>query len=117
MSTIIYGIKNCDTIKKAIKWLSGEQLSYTFHDYRKDGIDKEMLQTFVDALGLDAVLNKKGTTYRNLPDEVKAAITEQSAIELMLEHEAMVKRPILLHNQSYYVGFSEAQYQAVFKDA
>ena len=104
-------------MKKAMQWLSSEAHSFTFHDYRKDGIDKDMLRTFVNALGLDAVLNKRGTTYRKLPEEVKASLTEQSAVALMLEHEAMIKRPILLHNHSYHVGFSAAQYHAIFRDA
>lgn len=117
MSTIIYGIKNCDTMKKAIKWLTNENHGFRFHDYRKDGIDQAMVSDFINALGLDAVLNKRGTTYRNLSDEQKAAITEQNAAEFLAAHEAMIKRPILIHNGEYAIGFSAAQYQALFKDA
>ena len=76
----MYGIKNCDTIKKAQKWLQANEIEFQFHDYRKDGIDLTMLETFATQLGWENLLNKRGTTYRNLSDEQKANIDEQKAL-------------------------------------
>ncbi|MGF1726660.1 ArsC family reductase [Photobacterium nomapromontoriensis] len=114
MSTITYGIKNCDTIKKMKKWLDTENISYTFHDYRTDGLSREMLEQFEAALGWEAMVNKRGTTFRQLSDEQKAGLDQQSAMTLMLEYPAMIKRPLLEHNGSYYLGFKPAQYQEIF---
>ncbi|MGR5064374.1 ArsC family reductase [Photobacterium sp. DNB22_13_2] len=115
MSTIAYGIKNCDTIKKMKKWLEAENIEYTFHDYRVDGLDRGMLEQFESELGWEAMVNKRGTTYRQLSDEQKASLNQQSAIELMLEYPAMIKRPLLVHNNGYHLGFKPAQYQEVFQ--
>jgi Spx/MgsR family transcriptional regulator len=112
--TIIYGIKNCDTIKKCKKWLEANDIDFTYHDYRTDGIDKEMITTFVQQLGWENVVNKRGTTYRQLNDEQKASLNETTAIDLLLEMPAMIKRPILIHNDLYHLGFKPAQYDAIF---
>lgn len=114
MTTITYGIKNCDTIKKMKKWLDAENISYTFHDYRVDGLSREMLEQFEALLGWEAMVNKRGTTFRQLSDEQKAELDQQSAIALMLEYPAMIKRPLLVHNNSYTLGFKPAQYQEIF---
>ncbi|MFN4166856.1 MAG: ArsC family reductase [Pannonibacter phragmitetus] len=92
---IVYGIKNCDTVKKARAFLDGAGVAYTFHDYKKDGADAEKLAQFVEAFGWEQVLNRRGTTWRKLPDEVQDAVKDNaSAIALMLEHPSAIKRPI-----------------------
>ena len=110
----LYGIPNCDTIKKAKKWLDENKVEYTFHDYRKDGINEAWITEAEQALGWESMLNKRGTTYRQLSDEQKANINKESAITLMLESPAMIKRPILLAKGSYTIGFSVDTYQQVF---
>lgn len=111
MTTTLYGIKNCDTIKKAQKWLKENNIEFTFHDYRVDGIDQSWLEQQVATFGIDLVLNKRGTTYRQLSDETKQNLTEQLAIELMVESPAMIKRPILLSDNTQIIGFKAADYQ------
>ncbi|MBD8511801.1 ArsC family reductase [Photobacterium sp. WH77] len=114
MSTIAYGIKNCDTIKKMKKWLDEQGIEYRFHDYRADGLDRSLLEAFEAELGWEALLNKRGTTFRQLSDEQKNTLNRDSALTLMLEQPAMIKRPLLVHNQSYHLGFKPDQYQAIF---
>ncbi len=112
--TTLYGIKNCDTIKKAKAWLDANDIVYAFHDYRKDGIQQDWLEQTEQALGWEVLLNKRGTTYRQLSDEQKDNIDQASAIALMLEHPAMIKRPVLIHQHQYFVGFKAEQYQEIF---
>lgn len=114
MSTVLYGIPNCDTIKKAQKWLSDNDIAFTFHDYRKDGIDQDFLQRAEAELGWETMLNKRGTTYRQLDDAQKASIDKDKALALLEMHPAMVKRPILVHDNNFYIGFKPAQYEAIF---
>ncbi|MBL4830206.1 MAG: ArsC family reductase [Aliivibrio sp.] len=114
MSTTMLGIKNCDTIKKARKWLENENIDFSFHDYRVDGINEEMIRTFISELGLDAVINKRGTTYRQLSDEQKQSLNDDTAIALFIASPAMIKRPLLIHNDQYFLGFKPAQYQEIF---
>jgi Spx/MgsR family transcriptional regulator len=92
----MYGIPNCDTIKKAKKWLVANEIEFEFHDYRKQGIDANLVEKLLAIFGIDAVINKRGTTYRQLSDEQKANLDETSAIALLVESPAMIKRPILL---------------------
>lgn len=115
MATVVYGIKNCDTIKKTLKWLEAEEKQFVFHDYRRDGIDQIMVQKFIDALGWEALVNKRGTTYRQLSDEQKKHLDQDNAAALMLIHPAMIKRPLLEHNGQYFLGFKPEQYQAIFE--
>jgi len=114
MTTTMYGIPNCDTIKKARKWLEAEGIEYQFHDYRKQGINSELVKEFCASLGWENVLNKRGTTYRQLSQEQKNSLTEQNAIELLVEHPAMIKRPILNHNGQLHLGFKADSYSAIF---
>ncbi|GAB2666015.1 ArsC family reductase [Vibrio panuliri] len=114
MTITMYGIPNCDTIKKAKKWLETENVSFEFHDYRKQGVDAQMVSTFCQALGWENVLNKRGTTFRQLSQEQKESLNEQTAIELLVEHPAMIKRPILLADNQYHIGFKADQYAAIF---
>jgi Spx/MgsR family transcriptional regulator len=112
--TYLYGIKNCDTIKKAKAWLGEKQLEFQFHDYRQDGLTLEWLIDAERHLGWEIMLNKKGTTFRQLSEEKKSNIDKLSALHLMLEFPAMIKRPILIHQQQYYCGFKAQQYQEIF---
>ncbi|MEP2652077.1 MAG: ArsC family reductase [Paraglaciecola sp.] len=112
--TTLFGIKNCDTIKKARAWLTAQEIEFTFHDYRKDGLELQWLQQAEQNLGWEQMLNKRGTTFRQLSDEQKQNIDKESAMALMLEHEAMIKRPILIHNDNYFIGFKADQYSEVF---
>jgi len=114
LSTTMYGIANCDTIKKAKKWLTENNIEFTFHDYRKDGIDADFLANAEASLGYEVMLNKRGTTYRQLGDSDKTDITREKALALLLEHPAMVKRPILNHNGTFHIGFKPAQYEEIF---
>ena len=96
-SFIIYGIKNCDTVKKARRWLEENGVDARFHDYRVDGLDDALLQTLVDKQGWEALLNTRGTTWRKLDESVRAACDNADAAKaLMLEHPAVIKRPFLL---------------------
>ena len=111
---VMYGIKNCDTIKKARKWLEANGVDYQFHDYRADGLDEAQLTAWVKELGWEVLLNKRGTTWRGLPDEVKNSIDETSAIQVMLENPAAIKRPLLDCGEQRQVGFKAADYEALF---
>jgi len=112
--TIMYGIPNCDTIKKAKKYLNDKNIEFTFHDYRKDGISADLIDQFFVQLGWENVLNKRGTTYRALTDEQKSTLNESSAKQYLLDAPAMIKRPIVIHQDSYYLGFKAAQYDEIF---
>lgn len=112
--TTLYGIKNCETIKKAKNWLSDNKINYQFHDYRQDGLDKSWLERAELALGWEQILNKRGTTFRQLSDEQKQNLDKDSALRLMLEQPAMIKRPILIHNDQYYLGFRAPQFSEIF---
>lgn len=113
--TTLYGIKNCDTIKKARQWLNQQNIDYQFVDYRTDGLSLAMLQEFAEACGWQPLLNTRGTTFRQLPDSDKADLTEKKALELMLAQPAMIKRPLLVHNGRYVIGFKPAEYQQFFE--
>ncbi|MFM2483026.1 ArsC family reductase [Celerinatantimonas sp. YJH-8] len=110
----LYGIPNCDTIKKARRYLDEQQIDYQFHDYRKDGLTLEMLTQFEQELGWQALLNKRGTTYRQLSDAQKQSLDRDQALALMLEYPAMIKRPLLVVQGRYLLGFSPASYQQFF---
>ena len=114
-SVIVYGISNCDTIKKAKNWLDKDGVEYSFHDYRKQGLEISQLNNWVDALGWEPLLNKRGTTWRKLPDEVKDNVDRASAINIMLENPAIIKRPLLDKDNELHLGFSDSQYQKLFK--
>jgi len=110
----MYGIKNCDTIKKARKYLDANGVVCQFHDYRVDGLTAPLLQSFIDTLGWEALLNTRGTTWRKLSAETRNAVNNAAtARELMLEQPAMIKRPLLCRSDgSMLLGFSETTYQS-----
>ena len=103
----IFGIKNCDTVKKTIKWAEEKALDFTFHDYRKEGVTEELLKEFISDFGLDILLNKRSTTWRKLPDEVKDNLNEKSALKIMMDNPAIIKRPILMTKLEKFIGFSK----------
>lgn len=113
----IYGIKNCDTMKKAFKWLDDNHIEYQFHNYKTAGLSPELLQTFIDLLGWQTILNTRGTTWRKLDDSVRNSIdNEQAAKTIMLDNTSIIKRPILLKQDKALVGFSDLQYQQFFEN-
>ncbi|WP_455819945.1 ArsC family reductase [Pseudomonas cerasi] len=109
---IMYGIKNCDTIKKARKYLESQGVDYRFHDYRADGLDAALLQRFIDTLGWQALLNTRGTTWRKLEESERNAVDNPAtALKLMLAQPAIIKRPLLCApDGSMLLGFSETTY-------
>jgi arsenate reductase len=114
MSVTIFGIKNCDTMKKARAWLDAHGIAYAFHDYKTQGIDPARLQGFIDALGWEPLLNRAGTTFRKLPDEDKADLDAAKAKRLMLAQPSMIKRPVLDVDGRLTVGFKPEVYAGVF---
>lgn len=114
MTAIIYGIKNCDTMKKAQTWLEANGVSYTFHDYKSMGIDAEHLRKWVDYAGWEIVLNRAGTTFKKLDDTQKQDLNDDKAIILMQAQPSMIKRPILEFGGKITVGFKPEIYEALF---
>lgn len=114
----LYGILNCDTVRKARAWLDANGIAYTFHDFKKAGLDAGLIKTWLKDIPWDTLLNRKGTTWRSLSDARKADITDSdSAGALMVELPSIVKRPVLqTSGQPVQVGFSEARYQQIFKN-
>ena len=111
MTITIYGIKNCDTMKKARAWLDGHGVKYGFHDYKSAGIDKDQLKLWSDELGWETLLNRAGTTFKKLPDSDKEGLTERKALALMLAQPSMIKRPVLdLGGGRLLVGFTPQVY-------
>ena len=112
--TTIYGIKNCDTMKKARGWLEAHKVAAGFHDYKASGIDKPTLEGWVKKVGWEILLNRAGTTFKKLPDADKENITEKKAIALMLAQTSMIKRPVLEAKGKLTVGFKPEEYQKLF---
>ncbi|WP_349432660.1 ArsC family reductase [Methylomarinum sp. Ch1-1] len=107
----LYGIKNCDTVKKARKWLDEHHIEYRFHDYRADGLNAQLLQHFSSTLGWEAMLNKRSTSWRQLNDAQKNNLSEPTALQLMLETPTLIKRPILDTGEQLLIGFNAEHYQ------
>lgn len=105
MTIDFYGIPNCDTVKKARVWMDAQGLVYAFHDYKKEGADPAKLAAWIDAKGLDTILNRRGTTFRKLDDAQKADIDAEKAVALMAEQPGMIKRPVLEYPGGMLVGF------------
>jgi len=106
----IYGIKNCDTMKKARAWLDGRGVAYAFHDYKASGIERGRLQGWAQAVGWETLLNRAGTTFRKLPEADKDGLNESKAIALMLAQPSMIKRPVLDLGDRLLVGFKPDHY-------
>ena len=112
--TTLYGIPNCDTMKKARKWLADNGVEYDFHDYKKLGVERKQLDAWIKAVGWETLLNRRGMMWRKVPDDVKASIDEKSAISLMLETPSIIKRPVLEANGKVTVGFKPEIYEELF---
>jgi Spx/MgsR family transcriptional regulator len=110
----VYGIKNCETMKKAFAWLDGRKIAYTFHDYKKAGADEAVLKRAVKELGWETAINRKGTSWRALPEKRRAAMTEKDAIAAALENPSLIKRPLVVHAKGLIAGFDADEYKKIF---
>ena len=110
MALTLYGIKNCDTMKKARSWLEEKGVAFTFHDYKTAGVDREALERWVDRLGWEALLNRSGTTFRKLPEEQRADLDRDRAIAIMLANPSSIRRPVLEDGDALLVGFKPDAY-------
>ncbi|MFE8073212.1 ArsC family reductase [Marinobacteraceae bacterium S3BR75-40.1] len=108
---VLYGIPNCDKVRAARKWLTAEAIEYRFHDFRKDGITPDQLEAWVDRLGLDTLINRRGTTWRQLPEETRSNLDPVTAVKVMQDNPSVIKRPILEADGQLLVGFTEDQWR------
>jgi len=111
----LYGIKNCDTVKKARKWLDAHGIDYRYHDFRDDGLEKSALQTWVKELGWETVINRRSTSWRALDPSVRDTMNDQSAAATALSQPTLVKRPLLDTGKQCHTGFSPADYEKIFE--
>ncbi len=114
MFIILYGIPNCDTVKKARTWLESRGLAYSFHDYKRSGVDASILSAWCDEKGWEVILNRSGTTFKKLPDADKSDLTQAKAIELMLAQPSMIKRPVVDYGGGLLVGFKLPEWEEAF---
>lgn len=115
MSIHLFGIPNCQTVKKARDWLSAHEIPYEFHDFKKEGITESQLIAWLDKVSLDQLINRSGMTYRNLSDEDKALTRSMNeAIALMRNYPSMIKRPVLLKENHLFLGFKPSEYESIF---
>ena len=111
----IYGLSHCDTIKKSRLWLAQHRLDYRFHDFKKEGVTPDQLAAWAEQTSWEKLLNRSGTTWRKLPDDIKSGINApEAAFVLMATHTSLIKRPVLVHQNGVLVGFNEAEYTALF---
>ncbi|WDE09768.1 Spx/MgsR family RNA polymerase-binding regulatory protein [Thalassomonas haliotis] len=115
--TVIYGINNCDTVKKALKWLKNNEIEHTFYDFKKQELTPELLTSFVEKSGWANLLNKRSTTFRNLPAEIKDNLSEENMFNAVMEQPTLLKRPLLAINEQLHLGFKDASYQELFDNA
>jgi arsenate reductase len=114
VAIILYGIRNCDTMKKAWTWLDQHGVAYAFHDYKKEGIPRAHLEAWARQVGWEALLNRNGTTFRRLPEADRQGLDEARAIELMVDQPSMIKRPVLEADGRLLVGFRPDAYESAF---
>lgn len=112
--TTLYGIPNCDTVEKARTWLDAQGVGFAFHDYKKAAVDRAALETWVDRLGWEVLLNRAGTTFRKLAEEERAGLDRDRAVAIMLAHPSTIKRPVLVDGDRLEVGFKPERYAALF---
>jgi arsenate reductase len=110
----VYGIKNCDTVKKACNWLTKNKFDYQFHDFRKEGLNQTKVNQWSSKVDWKVLLNRRSTTWRKLSDDEKDSINKTNAIKLMTEQPTLIKRPVIEHNNNVMVGFSEDTYKQTF---
>jgi arsenate reductase (glutaredoxin) len=113
MTPVLYGIKNCDTVRKARHWLDEHGVEYRFHDFRADGLDLDRLSAWTAELGWETLLNRRGTTWRRLPEEQRTGLDESRALALMLEQPTLIKRPVLDMGQQRHIGFDAERYASL----
>ena len=111
---IIYGISNCDTVKKAKNWLDSHNIDYQFHDFRKDGIHKDIIYGWLNTVAWDKILNKRSTSWRNLDASTQQAINATNVVDLLVENPTLIKRPVMDVNDIITVGFNSDTYQGIF---
>jgi Spx/MgsR family transcriptional regulator len=111
---IIYGISNCDTVKKAKNWLDSQNIDYQFHDFRKDGINKDIIYGWLNTVAWDKILNKRSTSWRNLDASTQQAINATNVVDLLVENPTLIKRPVMDVNDIITVGFNSDTYQGIF---
>jgi arsenate reductase len=112
--TTLYGIPNCDTVRKARRWLDTHGVDYRFHDFRKDGLTRKQLQDWEGRLGWETLLNRRGTTWRQLPQAMRDSVDRNTALRIMLEHPASIRRPVLEHAETLQLGFCDDAYRKLF---
>ncbi|MDQ6992421.1 MAG: ArsC family reductase [Mariprofundus sp.] len=111
----LFGIANCDSMRKARRWLDGHAVVYHFHNYKKEGVDRPLLESWVEQVGWESLLNKRGTTWRKLPALDRVDVDAGKAIALLQAHPSMIKRPLLIHNGAIELGFSIERYEHIFR--
>ncbi|AKO45119.1 ArsC family reductase [[Haemophilus] ducreyi] len=111
MKTLVYGIKNCDTVKKALKWLQANNQQPQLHDYRLDGLDAEWLAQMEAKFGWETLVNKRSTTWRNLDEQLKNSLNRSTALQLLQQQPTLIKRPIVIKDDIALIGFNEQDYQ------
>lgn len=114
MTILVYGIKNCDTVKKALKWLADNNLTATLHDYRVDGLDPQWLKQVEQLFGWENLINKRSTTWRSLSDEIKNNLNQENALKVLAEQPTLIKRPIVLQDKIALIGFDATAYGQAF---
>lgn len=112
--TILYGLKNCDTVKKARQWLDAKGIQYRFHDFRADGLSKDQLQQWLGRIGSDTLINNRSTTWKQLTDQDKKLAMGEAASAVVLANPTLIKRPVLEHGEEIHVGFSPEDYEKLF---
>lgn len=110
----LYGIKNCDTVKKARDWLVKNNIDYRFHDFRADGLDKNQVTNWIAELGLENLVNKRSTTWKELDESTKAHFNEQNAVAIIVENPTLIKRPLLDTSKQKFLGFKDTEYTKIF---
>lgn len=113
--TILYGIKNCDTVKKARAWLDANNIQYQFHDFRADGISSQKVDAWIDRIGVETLINKRSTTWKELTPAQQQDLSKTSATQLILDNPTLIKRPLVEHADEVFVGFKDADYTSKFK--
>lgn len=110
----LYGIRNCDTVKRARKWLEARDIEYRFHDFREDGLERQQVATWLDALGWVTLINKHSTAWRHLDEATRRSLDDSSALDTILQHPTLIQRPLLDIGGEYHSGFSPAHYENLF---
>lgn len=111
----LYGISNCDTVRKARKWLEVYGIDYHFHDFRKDGLTRTQLDEWIHKLGWESLLNRKGTSWRKLDENQKESLDQNKVADLLLANPALIKRPLLDTDGNYHIGFTPTYYETLFE--